>query len=59
MHLPWLQKVGSNGATLRPKSKGLTPNQNIRLSNLCNSKLTLWKYELWSCNFKNHSELGS
>ncbi len=47
-HTVWLQKVGSNGATLPPKCKGLTPNQNIHLSNLCSSKLTELKYEFWS-----------
>ena len=44
----WLQKVGSNGATLPPKCKGLTPSKNIHLSNLCSSKLTELKYEFWS-----------
>ena len=28
--------------------KGLTPNQNIHLSNLCSLKLTVMKYEFWS-----------
>ena len=36
----------SNGATLHPKSKALTPKQTIHLSNLFNTKLTELKY-LW------------